>query len=51
MIHPASTTHSQLSEEELYAQGITPATIRLSIGIEDVEDLKAALDVAFESIK
>ena len=51
VIHPASTTHSQLSEEELYAQGITPSTIRLSIGIEDVEDLKAALDVAFEAIK
>ena len=51
VIHPASTTHSQLSEEELYAQGITPSTIRLSIGIEDVDDLKAALDVAFEAIK
>lgn len=51
VIHPASTTHSQLSEEELYAQCITPSTIRLSIGIEDVEDLKAALDVAFEAIK
>ena len=49
VIHPASTTHSQLSEAELEDQGIKPNTIRLSIGIEDPEDLIAALDAAFEA--
>lgn len=48
VIHPASTTHSQLSEEELAEQGIKPNTIRLSIGIENVEDLIEALSEAFE---
>lgn len=51
VIHPASTTHSQLTEEELLDQGIKPNTIRLSIGIEDVDDLIAALDTAFEAVK
>lgn len=51
VIHPASTTHSQLSEEELLDQGIKPNTIRLSIGIEDVDDLIAALDTAFAAVK
>ena len=51
VIHPASTTHSQLSTEELADQGIKPNTIRLSIGIENVDDLIAALDKAFEAIK
>ena len=51
VIHPASTTHSQLSAEELADQGIKPNTIRLSIGIENVDDLIAALDKAFEAIK
>jgi len=46
VIHPASTTHSQLSEEELVAAGVTPDQIRLSIGIEDVEDLIFDLDKA-----
>ena len=50
VIHPASTTHSQLSTEELEDQGIRPNTIRLSIGIENVDDLIAALDKAFASI-
>ena len=50
-IHPASTTHSQLSDAELLEQGIKPNTIRLSIGIENVEDLIAALDAAFASVK
>ena len=39
MIHPATTTHRQLSDEELAAAGIGPGTIRLSIGIEDADDL------------
>ena len=51
VIHPASTTHSQLTEEELLDQGIKPNTIRLSIGIEDADDLIAALDTAFEAVK
>ena len=51
VIHPATTTHSQCSEAELEEQGIKPNTIRLSIGIEKVEDLIAALDAAFEAVK
>ena len=51
VIHPATTTHSQCTEEELLDQGIKPNTIRLSIGIERVEDLIAALDAAFEAVK
>lgn len=51
VIHPASTTHSQLTEEELLDQGIKPNTIRLSIGIETASDLIAALDAAFEAVK
>ena len=46
VIHPASTTHSQLSDEELILAGVTPDQIRLSIGIEDVEDLIFDLDQA-----
>lgn len=51
VIHPASTTHSQLTESELLDQGIKPNTIRLSIGVENVKDLIAALDVAFAAVK
>lgn len=51
VIHPASTTHSQMNEEELAASGITPATIRLSIGIEHIDDIIYDLEQAFESIK
>ena len=51
VIHPASTTHSQLTEAELADQGIKPNTIRLSIGTEKAEDLIAALDAAFEVVK
>ena len=43
IIHPASTTHSQLSEDELLAAGAGPDVVRLSIGIEHVEDIKADL--------
>jgi O-acetylhomoserine (thiol)-lyase len=50
VIHPASTTHSQLSGDELLEQGIKPNTIRLSIGIENVNDLIGALDDAFKTI-
>jgi len=51
VIHPYTTTHSQLTDEELLDQGIKPNTIRLSIGTENVKDLIAALDAAFEAIK
>lgn len=51
VIHPASTTHSQLTSEELLDQGIKPNTIRLSIGTEHVDDLIDALDTAFAAIK
>lgn len=51
VIHPASTTHSQLTEAELLEQGIRPNTIRLSIGIERAEDLIAALAAAFEAVQ
>ena len=49
-IHPAGTTHSQLSESELRASGILPNTIRLSIGIENIDDLIDALDEAFAAV-
>lgn len=51
VIHPASTTHSQLSSEELAECGISPATIRLSIGTEHIDDIIADLDQAFTKIK
>ena len=51
VIHPASTTHSQLTETELLQQGIKPNTIRLSVDIEKAEDLIAALDHAFSAVK
>lgn len=51
VIHPASTTHSQLSEEELADQGIKQNTVRLSIGTENIDDLIDALDSAFASIQ
>ena len=51
VIHPASTTHSQLEPDELLDQGIRPNTIRLSIGTEHVQDLIDALDQAFAAIR
>jgi O-acetylhomoserine (thiol)-lyase len=48
VIHPASTTHQQLSEAEQFATGVTPDFIRVSVGIEDAEDLKADLDQALK---
>jgi len=49
VIHPASTTHQQLNEEEQRAAGVTPELVRLSIGIEDVRDILADLDQAIEA--
>ena len=51
VIHPASTTHSQLTEAELKDQGITPSTIRLSIGTEHIDDIIADLENGFAAIK
>ncbi|WP_368293851.1 homocysteine synthase [Dehalobacter sp. TBBPA1] len=50
VIHPASTTHAQLSEQEQLASGVTPDMIRLSIGIEDAEDIIADLKQALDKI-
>ena len=50
VIHPASTTHSQLDEEGLRAGGITSATVRLSIGTEHIDDILADLEQAFDKI-
>ena len=50
VIHPATTTHSQLTEAELTEQGIYQSTIRLSIGTEHIDDLLADLDQAFEQV-
>lgn len=49
--HPASTTHSQLSEQEQLDAGVPPGLVRLAVGIESVEDLKADLEAAFRAAK
>ena len=49
MIHSASTTHRQLTEDQQIAAGAEPDVVRLSIGIEDVKDLKADLDQALKT--
>ena len=51
VIHPASTTHSQMTEEELLESGIKPNTIRLSIGTEHIDDILFDLEQAFEAVK
>ena len=50
VIHPASTTHQQLSEEELIQGGVEPGMVRLSIGLETEEDLLWDLDQALQAI-
>ena len=50
-IHPASTTHSQLNAEELKEQGIAPNTIRLSVGLEHIDDIIEDLEEAFQAVK
>ena len=50
VIHPATTTHSQLNDQELFEQGIKPGTVRLSIGTEHINDLLADLEQALDSI-
>ena len=49
VLHPASATHRQLSDEQLIAAGITPGTIRLSIGLENIHDIINDLDQAFKA--
>ena len=51
VIHPASTTHSQMTEEELLGSGIKPNTIRLSIGTENIDDIIEDLEEAFKAVK
>ena len=51
VIHPATTTHSQLTEEELIDVGIKPNTIRLSIGTEHIDDIIADLEKGFAQVK
>ena len=50
VINPAGTTHSQMTDEELAASGISPTTIRLSIGTEHIDDIIADLEQAFEKM-
>jgi O-acetylhomoserine (thiol)-lyase len=50
-IHPASTTHSQLSPDEQLTAGVTPGLVRLSIGIENIKDIQADLESAFAAAK
>ncbi|TVT57394.1 bifunctional o-acetylhomoserine/o-acetylserine sulfhydrylase [Amycolatopsis rhizosphaerae] len=51
IVHPASTTHSQLSPEEQLASGVTPGLVRLAVGLEGIEDLKADLEAGFRAAK
>jgi len=51
IIHPASTTHQQLTAEQQVGAGVGPDLIRLSVGLEDIEDLKADLETAFAAVK
>ena len=50
VLHPASSTHRQMSDAELMAAGGSPALIRLSVGIEDVKDILADLEQALEQV-
>jgi O-acetylhomoserine (thiol)-lyase len=49
VIHPASTTHSQLTEEEQASTGVTPGLVRLSVGVEDLRDIIADIDQALKA--
>jgi O-acetylhomoserine (thiol)-lyase len=51
VIHPASTTHSQLAPAEQVSSGVTPGLVRLSLGIEGIEDILADLDAGFRAVK
>ncbi|MEP6480929.1 MAG: PLP-dependent transferase, partial [Rhodoglobus sp.] len=51
IIHPASTTHSQLTPEQQLTTGVTPGLVRLSVGIENIADLKADLQAGFDAAR
>ncbi|HEY6800908.1 MAG TPA: PLP-dependent transferase, partial [Agromyces sp.] len=51
VIHPASTTHSQLTPEQQLSSGVTPGLVRLSVGIENIDDLKADLEAGFAAAR
>ena len=51
VIHPASTTHSQLTPEQQLTTGVTPGLVRLSVGLENIDDLKADLTQALAAAK
>lgn len=51
VIHPGSTTHSQLTEEEQATTGVTPGLVRLSVGLESIDDILADLELAFDAVK
>jgi O-acetylhomoserine (thiol)-lyase len=50
VIHPASTTHSQLSAEERLAAGVSPGLVRLSVGLENLQDILTDLDLGFAAL-
>ena len=50
VLHPASTTHRQLSDEQRAASGVTPTLVRVSVGIEDIKDIIADFDAAFKEV-
>ena len=51
VIHPASTTHSQLTPEEQATAGVTPGLVRLAVGIEDINDILADIELGFAAAK
>ena len=51
IIHPASTTHQQLTTDQQIAAGVKPAGVRISVGYEDLEDIKADIDQAFATAR
>jgi O-acetylhomoserine (thiol)-lyase len=51
VIHPASTTHSQLTEAEQRSAGVTPGLVRLAVGLESINDIFADLDAGFRAAK
>ncbi|GMA92115.1 hypothetical protein GCM10025869_26440 [Homoserinibacter gongjuensis] len=51
IIHPASTTHSQLTPEQQLTAGVTPGLVRLSVGLEHIDDLKADLQAGFDAAR
>jgi O-acetylhomoserine (thiol)-lyase len=51
VIHPASTTHSQLTPEEQATTGVTPGLVRLSVGLESIDDILADLELGFNAVK